>query len=114
MEILEAYCLQYAVTYDNFDNEWIYLRDIENNTPFKFNNSEGFLKYRNSIEKKDTDFHYLLSIRDYRLKGEPMPLSMVEDEIKAIILNKRKLRFNKELENNIFEDAENRGLFEIY
>ena len=37
-----------------------------------------------------------------------------EQDIRSIILNKRKVQFVHDLENNIYKDALNRGDFTIY
>jgi len=38
----------------------------------------------------------------------------VKDKVKSIIINKRKLKFISELEQNIYNDALSKNQFEIY
>jgi len=78
------------------------------------NNQEQYLRYNNFIETQDSLFYYLVNIKDCRLKSTVAPLNYVSDNIRYIILNKRKIEFIKELENDSYNDALNRNSFEIY
>jgi hypothetical protein len=65
------------------------------------------------IEHSDDDYYYLVSILDYKLKNESAPLEFVEDNIKNLILNRRKIDFLKQVENNIYTEGIEKNKFEI-
>ena len=111
---LESFCYQYAVKYDYFNDNWIMLDNILEELPEELNNPEWRLKYYDYIEQQDSTFRYFVHIRDYKLDSEIAPLEYVENNIRSIILNKRKLKFVQNLENNIYNDALNKGQFIIY
>lgn len=111
---LESYCYQYAVKYDYFNENWIMLNNILQELPDAPENPEWRLKYYDYIEQQDSLYRYFVHIRYYRLDSEVAPLEYVEDNIRSIILNKRKLKFIQNLENNIYNDALNKGQFIIY
>jgi hypothetical protein len=111
---LESYCYQYAVKYDYFNDNWIILDNILRELPEELNNPEWRLKYYDYIEQQDSTYRYFVHIRDYKLDSEIAPLEYVENNIRSIILNKRKLKFVQNLENNIYNDALNKGQFIIY
>lgn len=111
---LESYCFQYAVKYDYFNDNWIMLDKILEELPEELNNPEWRLKYYDYIEQQDSTFRYFINIRDYKLVSEIAPLEYVENNIRSIILNKRKFKFVQNLENNIYNDALNKGQFIIY
>ena len=77
-------------------------------------NPERFLKYNKSIEQQDSAYRYLVNIRDYKLSSTIAPLPYVQKNIASIILNKRKVQFIIDMENNIYKDALNKGEFIIY
>ncbi len=111
---LESYCFEYAKKYDNFNEEWIPFNTIIKEIPFDIANKDDFLKRRNYIDAKDSIYNYFIYIRDYKLKNEISPLSFIKENIKQIIINKRKLQLINELENNIYNDALNHGNYKIY
>jgi hypothetical protein len=111
---LESYCYQYAVKYDYFNEEWIPFEGITRELPVEIRNPDRYLRYNHYIEQQDSLFRYLVNIREYHLAGEVAPLSYVESKIRTIILNKRRVQFIRDLENNIYMDALNRGDFTVY
>ena len=111
---LEAYAFQYAEMYDYFNDDWVDFSEIEKNLPVRIDNPQNLLKYRKFYEVRDSTYFYFLNIKDYRLLGSVAPLSYVIQDIRTIIMNKRKIQLIKRLESNIYNDALNRGYFTIY
>jgi hypothetical protein len=111
---LKDYCYQYAKKYDDFNNNWIGFEELINKIPLEINKPQRFLKYNNTLEEKDSLFHYFVKINEYKLKGTPAPVSYVEDKIKSVILNKRKHRLLEKLEKDLYNEALNRNEFIIY
>lgn len=104
LNLLEDYCYQYANKYDYFDDEWVYFDNILKQIPLDVEDKSRFLRYNSSIETQDSLFHYLVHIRDYKIVGDESPIEFIEENIRSIILNKRKIRLVNELENNIYSD----------
>lgn len=111
---LDAYAFQYAKKYDYFNDDWVDFRQIEKALPIKIDNPENFIKYRKNFEITDSAFIYLVNLKDFRLTGEVAPFEYVEQNIRTIIMNKRKVQMIKKLEANVYNDALNRGYFTIY
>ena len=111
---LEAYCYQNAKEVDYFDNEWIQFEQVLDKMPPLYNSPKNILQYRKNIEVRDSTYYYFLRILEYRLEGTVAPLEYVERNIKSILLNKRKIQFINRLEADIYNDAFNRGNFNIY
>ncbi len=87
---LESYCFQYATKYDYFKDDWVNLDNIRAVFPVEISGSETYLKYTKFIEAKDSIYYYLLNIKDVKTKGNIAPLNFVDNDIKSIILLKRK------------------------
>jgi hypothetical protein len=112
---LESYCYQYAKKYDDFNEEWISFNFLLKRFPkIMTTNPDRYLRYNKGIETKDSLFYYFASIREYKLKSTVSPIEYVENQIKSIIYNQRKIKFIKELENNLYNEAKTNNDFEIY
>jgi hypothetical protein len=111
---LDAYCYNNAEKYDYFDEDWVQFDIIRNQMPRIYQTTENLLKYRKTVEVRDTTYYYFVRLYDYRLAGDINPLENVENNIKNIILNKRKIKYINRLESEIYNDALNRENFNIY
>jgi len=111
---LEGYCYQYATKYDYFNENWIPFDLLLNIIPVSVSNQQSYLKYNQYIEASDSLYLYFANIRDFRVEGSNAPVEYINDNIKSIILNNRKIKFLKEIENNIYYDGLSRNKFEIY
>ena len=111
---MEQYCYANATKFDYFEDEWKYFPEILKNMPKIYSRPENILQYRKNYEIKDSTYYYFLKISDYRLEGTVSPLELVRNDIRSILLNKRKIQLIQELEANIYNDALNRGNFTVY
>ena len=111
---LESYCYQYAVKYDYFNEDFVTFESITRELPNEVRNPDRYLRYNRYIEQQDSLYRYLVNIREYHLAGTVAPLSYMENRIRTIILNMRKIKFVNDLENNIYMDALNKGEFTVY
>jgi hypothetical protein len=72
------------------------------------------IKKSQIFEVEDTIQVYLFKIEDYLSKNEIAPLSSVENTIRNIVFNQRKLEFLKNFDQEIINDAIQYKKFEIY
>jgi hypothetical protein len=75
---------------------------------------DRFLKTPNYYEVKDSLALYLLTLVDRLDRGNIAPLSYVENTIKDIVFNKRKIEFLRSFDNDILQDAIKTKKFETY
>ena len=104
---MEQYCYNNATKFDYFE-------EILKDMPQLYTRPENILQWRKAYETKDSTYYYFLKISDFRLEGSVTPIEMVRDDIKNILLNKRKIELIQKLESNIYNDALNRGNFVVY
>ncbi len=114
IDSLETYCELYAVRYFINDDQWISFNNLLNIIPIKTYNQEAFLKNNRLVEFDDENFKYLIKFLDFSVKDEISPLSFERENIKSIILNKRKIELINQMRNQLFEDALNSDIVEIY
>ncbi len=111
---MEAYCFQNAKKYDVFFEEWKPFDEINSQLPRQVTNPDRFLKYNHYYEVSDSANYYFLNIREYTLAGETAPLEYVEDRIKAILLNKKRLDFINKLESDLYEEGLKQKTIKFY
>jgi len=111
---LEEYCKKYAVNYYLEDSTWLNFNDLLKEIPIKTYNQEDYLKNHRYVEMDDSLYSYYVSIKGFKIKESISPLSFERENVKKIILNKRKLKLIGDMQNNVFHDALKNNEFEIY
>ncbi|MBI2281649.1 MAG: hypothetical protein HYU68_13320 [Bacteroidetes bacterium] len=105
---------QYAEQFHFNDDEWILLNEIKKEIPNSSNFTGNFLKHNKSIVEEDSLSMYFIYFIDYKLEQDISPLSFEMDNIKSMIINKRKLKLLHQVKNDLYEQALNNKDFEIY
>jgi len=114
LDNLEKYSINYAEKFDMFDNSWVYFKNLMEQVPLKISQPDRFLRYNRNIETSDSLYHYFVHIQEYKTEGDVKPIELVRNDIRSILLNKRKIQFYNNLENQVYNDGANRNQFEIY
>ncbi|MEM6643455.1 MAG: peptidyl-prolyl cis-trans isomerase [Bacteroidota bacterium] len=97
------------------DSLWVKFDEILLETPLiEVSDKAQFLKRNTYVEVSDDKFTYFLRIFDYKLVGEIAPLEFISEQVKDVIINKRKIALKRELEKNIYNEAVRSNAFEIY
>lgn len=110
---LENYCEENAENYDNFNNEWVYFKDLIVDIPIRIDNQQKFLKSNKYIDIEDSSYRYFVNIKNYRLKNAIAPIKFVKGQIQVGILNERKEKLFRNLENNIYNNMLDNNNIEI-
>ena len=114
MKQLEGYCFQYAIKYDYFNEEWINFDNIRMLLPVKLPFEDQNLRNNQFIDVKDSIYQYFVFIKEFQPKGSISPFKYIKNDIKSIILLKRKQKLINDLENRIYFDALNKNNFTIF
>ncbi|MDR1227359.1 MAG: hypothetical protein LBK47_10785 [Prevotellaceae bacterium] len=110
---LEELCLQVALKYDFFNEKWVELNDIVRDLP-KGKKYEDMAVANRKIEVEDAQYVYLIAIRGYLPRGTISPLDYESDNIKNLIINKRKQDMIGTLEEHIFADGKKENRVTIF
>ena len=114
-EELKAYCLSFASTYQLYDTVWMVFEDLVKNSPLaEIPNKVQFLRTRKYVENTDKDHLYFLLVEKYRISDNISPMEFVSDQIRNIILNKRKVELAKKLEDDVYQKAIDAKEFEVF
>ena len=100
---IENYAYQQAIGYQFFVEEWQPLQNIMQSIPADEKKLLYQLKHQNQIEVKSNDKIYLLQATEKHFAGDKMPFEYAQPRITKAILEKRRMEFVKQYENNIFE-----------
>ena len=115
MDELRSYCLSFSVAYHLSDSSWIEFDKLVVNSPIaEIPNKIQFLKTNPYYETSDGDFLYFLKVDEYKISDNVSPLEFVKEDIRNILLNKRKVELAKTLEDEVYENAVKQKNFEIF
>jgi hypothetical protein len=113
-DALVGYCHQYAENFFLDDNTWLLFDDVLKEIPMKLYDKEAFLQNNRIIETQDSSYYYFVNIKGFMIKNSTSPLSFEKDNIKKIILNKRKVEMIKKMREDIYNEGVKNKTFEIY
>ncbi len=115
LEELRSYCLSFSTAYHLNDSTWMEFDKLVVNSPIaEIPNKIQFLKTNPYYETGDTDHLYFLKVDTYKISDNVSPLEFVKEDIRNILLNKRKVELARALEDEVYENAVKQKNFEIF
>lgn len=113
-ELLASYCHQFASNFYLDDSSWLLFDDLLKEIPIQTYNKELFLQNNRFVEVSDSLNHYFVNIKGFKIRNSLSPLGFEKENIKNIILNKRKLQLITKMIEDVYNDAANNNKIEIY
>lgn len=110
-EELKSLCLRYASTFSIDPNLWMALPPALKGNGTNLHGAAGS-KHILSFEKED--YLYLVRVFDYKFANQQSPVEYVEENIKQILLNKRKIELLGKLSVEALDEARQNNKIEIY
>ena len=95
------------------DKTWLLFDDITKELPLQ-NYQPNQLLPNTQIELKDSIYHYLIVVKDFKIKDDVSPLLFERENIKAILLNSRKIKLIDKLKSEVKKEALENEDFEIF
>lgn len=111
---LETYCMQFSPDYSLVDTTWLYYDELAQIIPLEKLSESSVLQNNNYIQISDKDFIYLVKVRTFMYKEDISPLEIELDNIKNIIINKRKVEMIDKMENEVYNNARDNNNIEIF
>lgn len=104
--LLAEFCRESAYRCQLDDTSWISYDDFAKVIPIdRAQSPDLFLRNNKSFEISDTGLVYWVKISDYKIKESISPFEFVRDEIKLILLNRRKKDFLAAYRKKLFDEA---------
>ena len=113
-EQLASYCHQFAANFYLDDNSWLFFDDLLKEIPIQTYNKELFLQNNRLVEVSDSLYNYFVNIKGFKIRNSLSPISFETENIKNIILNKRKLQLIAKMKEDVYNDAVNNNKIEIF
>jgi len=101
---LKVFCFQNATVFDDFDGNWIKLKQLKLITQSDKLQSNRIVENK-VIEQRDKQSTHYVLISEWIKKGEIMPLNYAKPEIIKIIRNKRKSQLLEVLNQKITDQV---------
>lgn len=114
VEKLVDYCQQFAKEYYLTDSSWQYFSNINDRLPNLISEEEYFLQHTKGVWFEDEIYRYYIYIKDYQIKGSVSPLDMEREKIRNVLLNKKKIQYLKQLEDELYQNALDLKKIKIY
>ncbi|AZQ62889.1 hypothetical protein EI427_11775 [Flammeovirga pectinis] len=115
-EKLRSSAFAYADFVHLEDSVWLDLDELLFGTPFMKSQSDitKLLKRDRLWEASDESNTFIYQIKDYKIVDQTPPLQFVSNQVKNVILGKRKLELRSELDTKLYDDATKNNEYEIY
>ena len=105
IERLTDYCHQFAKEYYLADSNWQYFSGVNNKLPKFINNERKFLENTKAVWFEDMKYRHYLHIINYKIAGNTSPLTFERNKIRNVLLNKNKIQYLKQLEDQLYQSA---------
>lgn len=113
-KLLEEYCFQFATDYYFNDHDWISFEELKKKIPIETLNQEQFLRNNRYVELPDSTHISFLIIKGFKIKESLSPLSFEKDNIRNLIIHKRKLQLIADMEKAAMDQAVKANEVEIF
>ncbi len=114
LDKIEKYSVQNAVVYDYFYDRWVDFNDMMDNLPVHYNDPDATVKNNRYIELQDSSYYYFLNIKEYLPEGSDAPFEHAKPTVKEVLINQKKMGFLKELEDDLYDKAVEKGQVKFY
>lgn len=101
---LEQYCVDEGINYYLDLESWMYFEDLLQAVPIEVYSVSNLLKSQKSIRFEREQRLYYVKFVEYELKDNYSPLSLVENQIRNLILNRRKQELLSQLREDLYRD----------
>jgi hypothetical protein len=98
-------CQNSMLTCYTDDEDWIRFDDLIREVPITTEDQEDFLKNRHYYEASDSLYVYLINFKEVKTKEAVSPLSFEIDNIRNLILNRRKIELMERMQQEVFKEA---------
>lgn len=112
--LLLQYSQNYSTNYSLSDTSWYYLEEIAKKVPIKQINENNYRNYGHIFQINENNRIYLIILHNSKFKDSRSPLDIERNNIRNLILNRRKIDLINRAEEEIVENARNNNKIEIY
>lgn len=112
--LLLQYCQNYSTNYSLSDTSWYYLEEIAKKVPIKQIDENNYRNYGHIFQINENNKIYLIILHNSKFKDSRSPLDIERNNIRNLILNRRKIELINREEKVILDNARNNNKIETY
>ncbi|MDD5506759.1 MAG: hypothetical protein PHD25_00340 [Bacteroidales bacterium] len=112
-EELLNYCTKNALSF-YLEDEWITFSELLKIIPIETYNQTIYLQNNKYVEFNDSSFYYFIRFLDFKIQESVSPLNFERENIRNIIINKRKAELIDTIRKEMLQQAMNNNGFEIF
>lgn len=113
-ENLEAYVFHYALRNELFPDQWKPVTRFSRQFPANSWLSGELSRSKRLVEAEDSENFYFLMIKEFLAADEYEPLEYAQDKVKSILLNKKRIEFIKQLEEDLYNEGLNQKIIKFH
>lgn len=113
-ESIESFCSAYSYDFFLNDDQWLLFDDLARRLNIVTYNQEQFLNNNRFIELNDSTNITFVRFTEFKIRDTVSPLDFEKENIKAMIINKRKIELINSMERAAYESAKQDNEFEIF
>jgi len=113
-EKLQTLCQENGIDFLINDGTWMSFADLTRKIPLTVDDQEEFLQKNKFIEVKDSTTMYYVAISAFKSKESISPLNFEIENIRTILLNKRKAALLQRMEDDLISNAVKNKKYEIF
>ena len=102
---LTDYCQQFAKEYYLEDDKWQYFSVFNNLLPEYIQEEDYFLENTKGVVFEDENLRYYVFVKDFKINESVSPLELEQDKIRNVLLNKNKIEYLKQLEDELYQNG---------
>ena len=102
---LTDYCQQFAKEYYLEDDKWQYFSVFNNKLPEYIQEEDYFLENTKGVVFEDENLRYYVFVKDFKINGSVSPLELEQDKIRNVLLNKNKIEYLMQLEDELYQNG---------
>ena len=109
----EGYCKAMATSYSFAADNWMASSTILKQFPISADDLKKLATSDHCTELKNNVDSYFLLVKSVKHLGEPSPLEYIRNQIKEVIINKKKVILIQKIYDGIYQDASKAGKCEV-
>ncbi len=111
---LESICVENEALYFIDEDRWLYFGEFLEQIPIQVLDIKSFLMKNKELKFNKDGKQYYVQFIDYKLKDDVSPMSIEKENIKNIILNKRKIDLLNKMRTDLYNEALKKNKIETY
>ena len=113
-EHLQRYAERYSRNFSLSDTSWYYIEELAKKIPIAQIDENNYRNYGQIFNITENNKIYLIILHDSKFKDNRSPLAIERDNIRNLIINRRKIALISKEEQELINKARNQNKIEVY